>query len=112
MDTSTFQDTLKAYLTEGYDTNHMSAVPEIPIVIKIYRRIWWLTVSKTADRPNKMCNEDLEAAHTILRDSTTESWEVSVECSFLKPDWLLSMRHFYVIKGRDLIENNSPICFL
>ncbi len=53
-------------------------------------RIWWLTVSKAADRSSKMSTEDLEAALASLRASVTESRAVSVEWPLLKPDWLLS----------------------
>jgi len=70
-------------------------VPEMPFIFKIDRRIWWLTVSKAADRSSRMRTEDLEAALASLRASITESRAVSVECLLLKPDWLLS-RRFYV----------------
>ncbi len=53
------------------------------------RRIWWLTVSKAADRSSNISNEDLEAIFASLRSSTTESKAVTVECPLLKPDWLL-----------------------
>ncbi len=60
------------------------------------RRIWWLTVSKAADRSSKISNEDLETALASLSASTTESKAVSVECPLLKPDWLLSRMLFCV----------------
>jgi len=35
-------------------------------------------------------SDDLEAAFAIRRASVTDSNAVSVECPFLKPDWLTS----------------------
>ena len=66
--------------------NHWSAVPETPTFMRVDRRIWWLTVSKAADRSSRMRTEDLEAALASLRASITESRAVSVECPLLKPD--------------------------
>jgi len=48
--------------------------------------IWWLTVSKAADRSSRMRTEDLEAALASLRASIIESRAVSVECLLLKQD--------------------------
>uniref|UniRef100_A0A9J8B4K8 small monomeric GTPase n=1 Tax=Cyprinus carpio carpio TaxID=630221 RepID=A0A9J8B4K8_CYPCA len=62
------------------------------------RLIWWLTVSKAADRTSKISIEDLDSALASLRASTTESKAVSVECPLLKPDWMLSRRLFCVRK--------------
>ncbi len=64
----------------------------MPIFLRVDRRIWWLTVSKAADRSSKMSTEDLEAALASLRASVTESRAVSVEWPLLKPDWLLILR--------------------
>ena len=47
-------------------------------------------MSKAADRSRRMRTEDLEAALAIRRASVTDSNAVSVECPFLKPDWLTS----------------------
>ncbi len=58
-------------------------------------RIWWLTVSKAADRSSKMSTEDLESALASLRASVTKSRAVSVEWPLLKPDWLLSRMLFW-----------------
>ncbi len=58
-----------------------------------------MTVSKAADRSSKISNEDLEAALSSLRISTTERKAVSVEWPLLKPDWLLSRRLFCVRKA-------------
>ncbi len=69
-------------------------------------RIWWLTVSKAADRSSKMSTEDLEAALASLRASVTESRAVSVEWPLLKPDWLLS-RMCSVKETERVGEHNS-----
>jgi len=60
-----------------------------------------LTVSKAADRSNRVRTDDLESAFAIRRASVTESSAVSVECSCLNPDWLVSSRLFL-----DRIEDN------
>ncbi len=39
----------------------------MPILLRMDMRIWWLTVSKAADRSSKMSTEDLEAALASLR---------------------------------------------
>ncbi len=57
---------------------------------RVVRRIWWLTVSKAADRANRMRTDDLESAFAIRRASVTESSTVLVECPRLKPDLLAS----------------------
>ncbi len=54
------------------------------------RRIWWLTVSKAADRSSRMRTDDLELAFAIRRASVTDSSAVSVEWPLLKPDCLVS----------------------
>ncbi len=69
-------------------------------------RIWWLTVSKAADRSSKMSTEDLEAALASLRASVTESRAVSVECPLLKPDWLLS-RMLFCARNRESWLNTT-----
>uniref|UniRef100_A0A671QY37 H(+)/Cl(-) exchange transporter 4-like n=1 Tax=Sinocyclocheilus anshuiensis TaxID=1608454 RepID=A0A671QY37_9TELE len=51
--------------TSHKDSNHWSAVPEMPFANRVDWRIWWFTVSKAADRFSKISIEDLEAA---LRD--------------------------------------------
>ncbi len=56
-------------------------------------RIWWLTVSKAADRSSKMSTEDLEAALASVRASVTER-------PLLKPDWLLS-RMLFCARNRE-----------
>jgi len=38
--------------------NHWIAVPEMHFVFRMDRRIWWLTVSKAADRSSNMRTED------------------------------------------------------
>jgi len=47
-------------------------------------------VSNAVDRSRRMRTDDLEAAFVICRASVTDSNAVSVECPFLKPDWLTS----------------------
>ncbi len=70
-------------------------------------RIWWLTVSKAADRSSKMSTEDLEAALASLRASVTESRAVSVEWPLLKPDWFVVQNVVLCKKQRELVEHNS-----
>ncbi len=82
----------------------------MPFLNRVDRRIWWLTISKAADRSSSISYEDLEAVLASLRSSTTESKAVSVECPLLKPDWLLSRRLFCVIKAVTWL-NNSFKCF-
>ncbi len=57
---------------------------------RVDRRIWWLTVSKAAERSSRMRTDDLESAFAIRRASVTESSAVSVEWPLLKPDCLAS----------------------
>ncbi len=57
---------------------------------RVDRRIWWLTVSKAADRSSRMRTDDLESAFAIRRASVTDSSAVSVEWPLLKPDCLAS----------------------
>ncbi len=45
---------------------------------RVDRRILWLTVSKAADRSNRMRIDDLESAFAIRKASVTESSAVSV----------------------------------
>ncbi len=59
-------------------------------VMRVDRRIWWLTVSKAADRSSRMRTDDLESDFAIRRASVTESSAVSVEWPLLKPDCLAS----------------------
>ncbi len=79
----------------------------MPFTNRVDRRIWWLTISKAADRSSKISNEDLEAALVSLRASTTESKAVSVECPLLKPDWLLSRRLFCVRKAETWLNTTQ-----
>ncbi len=68
----------------------MSGIPVISSDERVDRRIWWLTVSKAADRSSRMRTDDLESAFAIRRASVTESSAVSVEWPLLKPDCLAS----------------------
>ncbi len=98
-------------LSERQDSNHWSVVPEMPFLNRVDRRIWWLTVSKAADRSSKISNEDLEAALASLRASTTESKAVLVECPLLKPYWLLSRRLFCVRKAETWLNTTRSSVF-
>ncbi len=89
LDTSPPQATSKD-LPMRYDSNQWSGVPVMPSDERVDRRIWWLTVSKAADRSSRMRTDDLESAFAIRRASVTESTTVSVEWPLLKPDWLAS----------------------
>ncbi len=81
----------------------------MPIFLRVDRRIWWLTVSKAADRFSKMSTEDLEAALASLRASVTESRAVSVEWPLLKPD-VVVQKVVLCKKQRELVEHNSLKC--
>ncbi len=59
-----------------------------------------MTVSKAADRSNRMRTDDLKSAFAILRASVTESSADSVECPRLNPDWLAS-RGFCFDRNKD-----------
>ncbi len=73
-----------------YDSNQRSGIPVMSSDERVDRRIWWLTVSKAADRSSRMRTDDLELAFAIRRASVTESSAVSVEWPLLKPDCLAS----------------------
>ncbi len=83
----------------------------MPFLNRVDRRIWFLTISKAADRSSKISNEDLEAALANLRASTTESKAVSVECPLLKPDWLLSWRFFCLRKALTWLNTTHSSVF-
>ncbi len=74
----------------------MNAVPEMPFLNRVDRRIWWLTVSKAADRSSKISNEDLDSFGGM---STSEARLVTVQEVVLCE------------KGSDLVEHNSFKCF-
>ncbi len=95
----------------------------MPFAKIVERRNWWLTLSKLADRSNKISIKDLEFVLASLKASTTESKAVSVECPLLKPDWLLSRRLFCLRKAETWLKTacshifcnerkkgNSPVC--
>ncbi len=87
VDTSPPQATSKD-LPVRSDSNQRSGVPMMSSHERMDRRIWWLTVSKAADRSSRMRTDDLESAFANRRASVTESSAVSVEWTLLKPDWL------------------------
>ncbi len=91
VDTSPPQATLKDQPLRQ-DSNQRSGIPVMPSDERVVRRIWWLTVSKAADRSSRMRTDDLVSAFEIRRASMTESSAVSVECPHLNPDWLTSSR--------------------
>ena len=70
------------------------AVPQIPVAAREDRRIWWLIVSKAAERSRRMRTEEREAACPVWRDYLTARSAVSVEWPGLKPDWWGSSRLF------------------
>ncbi len=76
--------------TSEMDSNQWSGIPVISSDERVDRRIWWLTVSKAADRSSRMRTDDLESAFAIRRASVTDSSAVSVEWPLLKPDCLAS----------------------
>ncbi len=82
------------------DSNQQSGIPVNASDERVDRRIWWLTVSKAADRSNRMRTDDLESAFAIRRASVTESSTVSVEYPRLNPDWLVSSRLCFDRKWR------------
>ena len=75
------------------------AVPQIPVAAREDRGIWWLTVSKAAERSRRMRTEEREAACAVWRDSLTARIAVSVEWPGLKPDWWGSSRLFWEKKA-------------
>ncbi len=83
----------------------------MPFLNRVDTTIWWVTISKAEDRSSNISNEDLEAALTSLRASTTESKAVSVECPLLKPDWLLSRRLFCVRKAETWFNTTHSSVF-
>ncbi len=89
LDTFPLQATLKDRPVR-YDSNQRSGIPVMSSDERVDRRIWWLTVSKAADRSSRMRTDDLESAFAIRRASVTESSTVSVEWPLLKLDFLAS----------------------
>ncbi len=89
LDTSPPQATLKDRPVRK-DSNQRSGIPVISSDERVDRRIWWLTVSKAAERSSRMRTDDLELAFAIRRASVTDSSAVSVEWPLLKPDCLAS----------------------
>ncbi len=94
LDTSPPQATLKDRPVRQ-DSNQRSGIPVMSSDERVDRRIWWLTVSKAADRSSRMRTDDLESAFAIRRASVTDSSAVSVEWPLLKPDYLASSLLFF-----------------
>ncbi len=91
LDTFPPQATLKN-LPLRLDTSQRSGVLVMPSDERVDWRIWWLTVSKAADRSNRIKTDDLESVFAIRWASGKESSAVSVECPCLNPVWLSSSR--------------------
>ncbi len=72
---------------------------------RVDRRIWWLTVSKAADRSSRMRTDDLESAFAVRRALVTESSAVSVEWPLLKPDCLASSLLFCERNNETLLKS-------
>ncbi len=72
---------------------------------RVDRRIWWLTVSKAADRSSRMRTDNLESAFAVRRASVTESSAVSVEWPLLKPDCLASSLLFCERNNETLLKS-------
>ncbi len=85
-------------------------VPVLPFLNRVDGRIWWLTISKAADRSSKITKEDLEASLASLKASKTENKAVSVERPLLKIDWLLSRRLFCVRKAETWLNTTHCFC--
>ena len=64
--------------------NQDSAESAIPISVRVVRRIWWFTVSNSADI--RMGTDERDKALVAQRDSVTARRAISVECAVLKPD--------------------------
>ena len=62
---------------------------------RVERRIWWLTVSKAAERSRRIRTEERDAALAVCKASDTARRAVSVECEALKPDCRGSRRWFW-----------------
>ena len=52
---------------------------------RLARRIWWCTVSNTADRSRRMRTDEMDEALAAQSDSVITRRAVSVECAVL-PD--------------------------
>ncbi len=84
--------------------NQRSGISVMSSDESVDRRIWWLTVSKAADRSSRMRTDDLESAFAIRRASVTESSAVSVELPLLKPDCLASSLLFCERNNETLLK--------
>jgi len=66
--------------------NQDSADPAMPSSARVYRRIWWFTVSNAADKSRRRSTGERDEALATWRDSVTASRADSVEYAALKPD--------------------------
>ncbi len=78
LDTSPPQATLKDRPVR-YDSNQRSGIPVMSSDERVDRRIWWLTVSKAADRSSRM---------------RTDDWDESNDWYILRSDGSLDFCHF------------------
>jgi len=78
-------------------------------LLRVDRRMWWLTVSNAAGSSSKMSTEDLEVALASIRASICENRAVSAECLLLKPDWLLSRRLFCARKLKTWLKMTHQV---
>ncbi len=63
-----------------YDSNQQSGIPVMSSDERVDRRIWWLTVSKAADRSSRMRTDDLESAFWCCVVQTCKI-EQSLQCA-------------------------------
>lgn len=71
--------------------SHCHAEPQTPRLMRMDKRVLWLTVSNTAKRLRKRRTDRLanQGASSFL---VTAKIAVSLECADLRPDWLGSWR--------------------
>ncbi len=69
-----------------YDSNQQSGIPVMSSDERVDRRIWWLTVSKAADRSSRMRTDDLESAFWCCVVQTCKIEQAFAMCS-LKVSW-------------------------
>ncbi len=76
----------------------------MPFLNRVDRRIWWLTVSKAADRSSKIRNEDLEAALASLMPS---SHYTILARFFTRRQVLINHRQMPEIGGKSVLVPTS-----
>jgi len=53
----------------------------MPCSARVERRIWWFTVSNTADKLRRMSTDERDEPLLSWRDSVTASRAISTECA-------------------------------